>query len=44
MTPGSRQKVAQIIAKHVESLLRPQPVVPMASPCEPGFMSRKQAS
>lgn len=40
--PGTRQLVARIIAKHVEALMHPQPVVPMPSPCQPGFMSRRQ--
>lgn len=43
MTPGTRQLVARIIAQHIEALIRPLPVAPMASPCEPGFMQRKQA-
>lgn len=43
MTPGTRQLVARIIAKHVEALMRPQPVAPMSSPCQPGFLSKRQA-
>lgn len=40
--PGTRQHVAQLIAAH---LARPVSTpAPMASPCEPGFMARRQAS
>lgn len=45
ISPGTRQAVAKIIARHVEALLRPSPnIPPLPSPCEPGFMSRRQAA
>lgn len=45
ISPGTRQKVAKIIAEHVEALMRPSTELPpMPSPCQPGFMSRRQAS
>lgn len=43
--PGSRQKVAAIIAQHVEALLRPSPVIPpMSSPMQDGWSMKRQAS
>ncbi len=42
--PGSRQHIARIIAQQLEALRQPQPVAPTPSPCEAGFMSRRQAS
>lgn len=45
IVPGSRQRVARIIAQHVEALLKPAPQLePLPSPCEPGFLSRRQAT
>lgn len=45
ISPGTRQKVARIIAQHIEALMRPSTALPpMPSPCEPGFMTRRQAT
>lgn len=44
MTPGTRQLVARIIAKHIEALLHPQPVIPMPSPMQDGWSMKRQAS
>jgi hypothetical protein len=38
----SRQ-IAELVFNAVRQLEKPQPILPMSSPCEPGFMMRKQA-
>lgn len=43
ITPGTRQHLAKLDAQHIYRLLRPAPIEPMASPCLPGFLTRKQA-
>jgi hypothetical protein len=42
--PGSRQFIAQLIAQHLAAQLYLQPLPPLASPCLPGFLTRKQAT
>lgn len=37
------QVIAALIFAAIEQIAKPQPIIPMSSPCEPGFMIRKQA-
>lgn len=39
--PGSRQRIAQLIAQKLAAPVKP--LAPLPSPCEPGFLTRKQA-
>jgi hypothetical protein len=44
IVPGSRQRIAAADSAFMFALTAPvPPIVPMASPCLPGFMLRKQA-
>lgn len=43
-TPTTRQSLAREDAAHLYRLMRPAPVEPMASPCLPGFMQKRQAT
>jgi len=43
IAPGARQQRVKDDAQHIYRLLRPAPIEPMASPCLPGFLTRKQA-
>lgn len=40
--PGQRQRVAALIAAWMAKPLAP--IAPMPSPCEPGFLLRKQGN
>jgi hypothetical protein len=39
--PGTRQRVAALIASYLAAPVRP--IEPMASPCLPGFLTKRQA-